>query len=86
MPTQIILQSGPRVVAASEQELCGAAGGAVNQPHRQLQDRRAGNGGSGGGQVSQTHLGAALRLTWCCGVCPNDLFPFFFFLSVWNSF
>lgn len=36
VPTQVILQSGPGVVAASQQELCGATGGAVNQPHRQL--------------------------------------------------
>lgn len=36
LPTQIILQYGPRAVAASQQELCGATSGAVNQPHRQL--------------------------------------------------
>lgn len=34
--TQIILQFGPRVVAASQQELRGASRGAVNQSRRQL--------------------------------------------------
>lgn len=54
MPTQVLLQSGPGLVAAGQQELRGASGGAVNQPHRQLQDRRAGYRRSRGGQVSQT--------------------------------
>lgn len=53
-PMQVLLQSGPGVVAAGQQELRGAAGGAVHQPHRQLQDRRAGYRRSRGGQVSQT--------------------------------
>lgn len=54
-PTQVLLQSGPGLVAAGQQELRGASGGAVNQPHRQLQDRRTGYRRSRGGQVSQTH-------------------------------
>lgn len=62
VPTQIILQSGPRAVAASQQELRGATGGTVNQPHRQLQDGRVGYRRSGGGQVSLTQL-RALPLT-----------------------
>lgn len=54
VPSQVLLQSGSGLVAAGEQELRGAAGGAVNQPHRQLQDGRAGDRRSGGGQVSHT--------------------------------
>lgn len=42
-PSQVLLQPGSGFMAAGEQELCGAAGGAVNQPHRQLQDGRAGD-------------------------------------------
>lgn len=37
---QVLLQSGPRPLAARQQELCGATSRAVNQPCRQLQDRR----------------------------------------------
>lgn len=54
VPAQVLLQSGPGPVAPSQQELRGASGGAVNQPHRQLQDRCAGYRRSRGGQVSPT--------------------------------
>lgn len=56
VPTQVLLQSGPGLVAAGQQELRGPAGGAVHQPHRQLQDRRAGHRRSRGGQVGPTRL------------------------------
>lgn len=63
MPSQVLLQSGSGPVAAGEQELRGAAGGAVNQPHRQLQDGRAGDRGPRGGQVSRSpHFLFTLRL------------------------
>lgn len=55
VPMQVLLQPGPGPVAAGQQELRGASCGAVNQPHRQLQDRCAGYRRSRGGQVSQTH-------------------------------
>lgn len=55
VPMQVLLQPGPGLVAAGQQELRGASCGAVNQPHRQLQDRCAGYRRSRGGQVSQTH-------------------------------
>lgn len=61
MPTQIILQPGSRIVAASQQKLRGASGGAVNQPHSQLQDGRVGYRRSRGGQVSPTELSALYR-------------------------
>lgn len=56
VPTQVLLQSGPGLVAAGQQELRGASGGAVHQSHRQLQDRRAGHRRSRGGQVGPTRL------------------------------
>lgn len=42
VPLQVLLQSGPGLVAAGQQELRRASCGAVNQSHRQLQDRCAG--------------------------------------------
>lgn len=61
VPMQVLLQPGPGPVAAGQQELRGASCGAVNQPHRQLQDRCAGYRRSRGGQVSQTHPPPARR-------------------------
>lgn len=52
LSVQVVLQPGPRPLAASQQELCGSACGAVHQPHRQLQDGRAGDRGPGGSPVS----------------------------------